>query len=284
MRKTEVVDRRPLAFGGLCNSRCPCTFTLFKDYSLKVCVAQIAPVKGNVHFNIERHKKLIDLAVSIEADLVIFPELSITGYEPLLAKELATEKDDSRFDVFQQISDGKKITIGIGMPLKSQEGISIGMIIFQPQQPRQVYLKEYIHSDEEPFFVCGKNSSNILPAMQEKIALAICYEISIPQHTATAVENGATIYIASVAKSVTGAANAIETLSATAKNYSMTVLMSNCIGYCDNFESGGRTSIWNSDGILVAQLDDKTEGVLTIDTKTQIVGKKYIESTVSTTL
>ncbi len=85
---------------------------------MKICVAQTKPVKGDIQRNIENHKKLIDMAASHGADIIIFPELSLTGYEPTLAKELATTQDDSRFDDFQQISDRRQITIGIGVPTK----------------------------------------------------------------------------------------------------------------------------------------------------------------------
>ena len=94
---------------------------------MKICVAQTRPVKGAVQSNIERHKKLIDLAFSDGAEMVIFPELSITGYEPELAKELATTENDSRFDDFQKISNAKQITIGIGVPTKNDAGISISI-------------------------------------------------------------------------------------------------------------------------------------------------------------
>ncbi len=53
---------------------------------MKICVAQTRPVKGDIQGNIENHIKLIDLAVLNGADTIIFPELSITGYEPELAK------------------------------------------------------------------------------------------------------------------------------------------------------------------------------------------------------
>ena len=52
---------------------------------MKICAAQTRPVKGNIQQNIENHKKLINLAVVNGADIIIFPELSITGYEPELA-------------------------------------------------------------------------------------------------------------------------------------------------------------------------------------------------------
>src|ERR1700730_7808153 len=99
---------------------------------MKICVAQTRPIKGDIQSNIIKHKKIIELAVADGAETVIFPELSLTGYEPVLAKKLATDPDDSRFDVFQKISDSSQITIGLGVPTKNNSGIHISMVLFQP--------------------------------------------------------------------------------------------------------------------------------------------------------
>src|SRR5258706_9745328 len=103
---------------------------------MKICVAQTRPVKGDIGKNIDKHKRLMDLAAFYTPSIIIFPELSLTGYEPTLAKELATPPDDRRFDDFQKISDTSHITIGVGMPIKNNAGTNIGMILFQPGQAR----------------------------------------------------------------------------------------------------------------------------------------------------
>lgn len=235
---------------------------------MKICVAQIRPIKGDIQSNINHHKNLIDLAVSNGADIVIFPELSLTGYEPKLAKELATNQDDHRFDDFQKISDTERITIGVGVPTKNNLGICISMILFQPHKARQTYSKKYLHPDEEEFFIGGQNVSGLM-GDKTNIALAICYELSVPEHSETAFKSGAEIYIASVAKFVNGVDKAIKRLSDIANKYSMTVLMSNCIGQADGYECAGRTSIWNDKGLLVGQLNGTNEGILIFDTDTQ---------------
>lgn len=242
---------------------------------MKICIAQTRPVKGDIQSNIANHKKLIHLAISHGAGKVIFPELSLTGYEPHLAKELATDKEDSRFDDFQKISNTRNIMIGVGVPLKNNKGVCIGMVLFRPQKERQVYLKKYLHPDEEEFFIEGQNSTGPVDD-KTNIALAICYELSVPEHSDNAFKNGAEIYIASVAKSDVGIEKAGKALSAIASKYSMMVLMSNCVGRCDDFESGGKTSIWNNKGLLLGQLNDTTEGILIIDTDTQELIEKTI--------
>lgn len=240
---------------------------------MRICVAQIKAIKGDIQTNIGNHKKLIHLAVSNGADTIIFPELSITGYEPELAKELATNPNDSRFDDFQRFSDTRQITIGVGVPTKSDTGVCISMILFHPHQARQTYSKKYLHPDEEPFFASGQSSISLL-GNGINVAFAICYELSVPEHAENASTNGSHVYIASVAKSASGVEKAIERLSEIASKYSMAVLMSNCVGYCDNFESAGQSSVWNDEGLLLGQLNDTDEGILIFDTDTKELVKR----------
>lgn len=101
---------------------------------MKICVTQTRPVKGDIQRNIGHHRNLIDLAVSHGANTVFFPELSLTGYEPELAKDLATHQDDSQFDDFQKISNTRQITIGVGVPTRNKAGMCTSMVLFQPHK------------------------------------------------------------------------------------------------------------------------------------------------------
>lgn len=235
---------------------------------MRICVAQTRPVKGDVLQNIEGHKRFIAQSIAQGADLIIFPELSITGYEPELAEALATTKDDSRFDAFQKIADAQQITIGVGMPLKNATGIAISMVLFQPHKERSVYAKKYIHADEEPYFISGQDSPGLL-GENSNIALAICYELSVPEHAENAFKSGATIYIASAVKTPPQVVRTVERLSAIAVQYSMTVFLSNCVGLSEGNICGGKSSVWNSKGELLGQLDNTQEGILVFDTDTR---------------
>lgn len=242
---------------------------------MKICVAQTKPVPGDISSNIENHKNLIQLAVDNGADMIIFPELSLTGYEPAFAKDLATTQDDSRLDDFQEISNASKITIGVGLPTKNDAGICISMVIFQPHKERQTNSKKYIHADEEPFFISGENNP-ILKVNEKNIAMAICYELSVPEHAENASKSCAEIYIASVAKTASGVGKAHKRLSEIAGEYSMTVLMANCIGPSGDGDCAGKSGIWNNKGVCIVQLYEQGEGILMIDTDTQQIVIKSI--------
>lgn len=231
---------------------------------MKIALAQIKPIKGQLDQNIILHQRCIEKASVQGADLIVFPELSLTAYEPRLAQELALDFQDQRLDIFQGQSDKHQITIGLGIPMKAPNGIHISQIFFKPNQPRQAYSKQYLHSDEQPYFIPGTKSL-LLTIKNQKIAPAICYESLLEAHIAQANKMGATIYIASVAKPEEGISKAFQHFPLMAKKYKMPILMVNSIGYCDNFESAGHTTVWDQSGTLVEQLDHTSEGILVFD-------------------
>jgi predicted amidohydrolase/GNAT superfamily N-acetyltransferase len=242
---------------------------------MNICIAQTKSEKGDIQANIEHHLELISRAIKLRSDLIIFPELSITNYEPDLAKSLATDVDNSMFDPFQELSDTNEVTIGVGMPTLATEGIRISMLIFQPNQKRVVYSKQMLHTDELPYFVCGNNQL-MLNIKGKNIAFGICYETLQREHFLHAKNLGATIYIASVAKPKGGIENAYHYFPQIAKEFNTTILLSNCVGYCDNFMSVGQSAVWNENGELVDQLDDKNDGILVYNCETGLTEKEQL--------
>lgn len=242
---------------------------------MNIGIAQIQSRKGDIPANIEKHIKFIEHASLLQADFIFFPELSLTGYEPELSKKLAVNKNDERFDVLQQYSDQKMISFGVGVPTINESGIYISMIIFQPKQPRVLYSKQQLHEDELTYFENG-NEQVLITIKNQKIAPAICYESLQMDHANEAARMGAQIYIASVAKSQNGINKAFAHYPNVAKKYNVPVLMSNCIGVCDNFISSGFSAVWNQKGELVLQFDNHEEGLIIFDTETENVKKKII--------
>lgn len=242
---------------------------------MKIAIAQTRPIKGDIEQNIKNHLKIIQLATKNAADLIIFPELSITGYEPSLAKALTTTINDSRFDKFQAKSDLNNIIICAGFPEKSLDGILISLAIFQPNSPRQTYAKQHLHADEIAYFINGTNQVYI-NFENHKIAPAICYESLLAEHSEIAAENGANIYLASVAKSINGIEKAFNHYPMIAKKHQMVVLMANCIGENDDFIASGNSGVWNRNGDLLEKLGNNEEGLLIFDTNRNVISNKIM--------
>lgn len=233
---------------------------------MNICIAQTKPFKGDFEQNFRVHKRCIEVAVEQQAAIIIFPELSLTGYEPDLAGELATTQADERLDAFQEMSDQGSIIIGVGMPTRKEGKLAISMIIFQPNQERITYSKQFLFPTELEIFSPGTNSVFLNLDNGLVVAPAICYELSNPEHAAKASSNNASIYIASVLNSVGGVDADMQKLSSIAKQYGMTVFMANYIGESGGYVCAGKSSIWNKEGLLIAQMDNRTEGLLSYNT------------------
>lgn len=220
-----------------------------------------------------KHTKIHYPCFDIKCRSYFFPELSLTGYEPELALELATNQYDTRLDIFQETSDKNNIIIGLGLPTSTESQIRISMVIFEANKPRQTYSKQQLHSDEFPYFENGVGQV-IIETNDKNIAPAICYESLQPTHSENAFNLGADVYLASVAKPANGVEKAYNYYPKLAKQYRMPVLMTNCVGFCDNFLSAGKSAVWTKDGELVGQIDDKMEGILLFDTESEEIIEK----------
>ena len=205
------------------------------------------------------------------ANLIFFPELSLTGYEPTLAKELATTQENKRLNIFQEISNANQIIICIGIPTQHQgNDICISMIIFQPHTSKQTYSKQILHPDEYPYFVTWRTSGFYFIQRAIKLPLQFVLNHSKLEHSSQCgFANGANIYLASVAKSAKGVEKANLHYPKIAKNLNLIVLMANSVGPADDFVCTGNSAVWNNEGTLLAQLGNTNEGIIIFDAETQ---------------
>lgn len=232
---------------------------------MHLALAQIRPFAGDVPSNLHKHELFINSAIKSGVHAIFFSELSLTGYEPALAADLAMTPDDERLTIFQQLSERHQLLIGIGLPLQSPTRLPyISLLLFQPYQPPILYTKQYLHPDEEAYFTPG-HTPLVLDWHGTRISPAICFESLLPEHGHHAYQLGAQIYIACTAKSKLGLDRALNYYPMLARKYHMPVLLSNCIGPCDNFVSGGNTGVCNRQGEWIGMLDDIQEGLLIYD-------------------
>lgn len=232
---------------------------------MKLCAVQLASLKGDLQGNLERHFVCIEQAVALGAELVVFPELSLTGYEPTLARQVALPLSSSRLDPLQALCDRHGITVAVGLPLPTPDGVQIGMPIFSPGAPRQAYAKQRLHSDELPYFTTG-DQPLLLDVAGHRVAPAICYESMFIDHAAEAHAQGAQVYLVSVAKTAKGIREGHEHYPGVARQLGLGVLMANCVGPADTFIGAGGSAAWDSQGRLLASLDDRCEGLIVLDT------------------
>ncbi|MBN1407485.1 MAG: carbon-nitrogen hydrolase family protein [Calditrichaceae bacterium] len=226
---------------------------------------QTKPKQGDIESNLIDHYKMIDLASKNNVDLIVFPEMSITGYEREKARNLAFTKTDSRLDKLRQLSVDKKMILIVGAPVLINDKLYIGAFVLKPDHSISIYTKQHLHSGEEKFFDSSFDNNPLINLKNEKISIAICADIVNPKHADNANKNGSTLYIASIFFTPNGIADAHKTLSDYSKQYSMNVLMANYCGQSWGLDSGGQSAFWDNNGNLIANLDKTDSGLLIVE-------------------
>ena len=227
-----------------------------------LAAAQTKPSRGNIDANLSDHYRLIELAVENEAQLIAFPELSITGYEREDAQKLAFKKDDSRLDHLQQLAVENNIIIVAGAPIKVESQLFIGEFVISPDNSVAVYTKQFLHEGEDEFFQSSFDYNPMITIANQKISFAICADIDNPLHPENACKRATDIYIASIFFTPNGIPNAYRDLQSYAEKHKMNVLMSNFSGESWGYPSAGQSAFWNKKGELAGQMNDSDSGIL----------------------
>jgi predicted amidohydrolase len=227
--------------------------------------AQTKPKRGAIQENLMDHYRLIEIASNNGANLIVFPEMSISGYEREMAGSLYFSLQDRRLDKLKKLSNEKKIIIIAGAPILINAELFIGDFIIQPDQQEMIYTKQFLHPGEEEYFTSTFDYNPMIKLGDERISLAICADIDHPLHAENASKVDSTIYIPSIFFSPKGIPSAHETLSHYAKKHVMHVLMSNFSGESWGQASGGRSAFWNKHGELIAEMNDSYSGLLIVE-------------------
>jgi len=233
---------------------------------MKIAVAQLKTQAGDIAANLAKHLELVSLAASQQADLIAFPELSLTGYEPGMASDFAVDHAQSQvqFAELKQASESHQIKICAGMPTRGKHKPRISTLVFSPKQTLQIYSKQILHADEYPFFEAG-NQAGIITCKDKRIGLAICYEAMQKKHLQQSLALNIDIYLALVAKHEEGISEAHAYFSQVSKEHQVAIALSNNTGKCDNFVGYGRSAVWNANGELVQHLDAHQSGIAVLE-------------------
>ena len=145
---------------------------------LRVGLAQIAPGLGRVADNIAAHEQLIDQARSAAVDLLVFPELGLTGYllQDLNA-EVAMAADDPRLLALAQRAGPMSTVVGF-VERAPDEQLLIAAALMEDGAIRHVYRKSYLPNyglfDEQRFFGAGNRLRAVDSRIGVRVGLCIC--------------------------------------------------------------------------------------------------------------
>ncbi|MGE8149766.1 carbon-nitrogen hydrolase family protein [Pseudomonas vancouverensis] len=221
---------------------------------LIIAAAQSTAIAGDLAGNIARHQHFMKSAAEQGVELLVFPELSLTGYERELAGELAVSPHDSVLQPLRDVARETGVTAVVGMPIRRSDDapVLIGALVLAADGSLAVYSKRHLHPGEEVAFAPG-NGGDPLIIGSDTVALAVCADFSHASHAAAAATSGANVYAAGVLITPNGYAADTALLQGYAVEHGMVVLMANHGGVTGGWASAGGSAIWAPDGSLIAQ-------------------------------
>jgi predicted amidohydrolase len=146
--------------------------------SLRIGLAQIAPRLGVVADNVERHLALIEQARTDGVDLLVFPELGLTGYQLQdLNAEVALRRDDPALGRLAAATAGLSAVVGF-VEESDEHQLYISAGLLEDGELRHVYRKSYLPNyglfDEQRFFARGTQLRAVDSRLGVRLGLCIC--------------------------------------------------------------------------------------------------------------
>lgn len=241
-----------------------------------IAVAQTCPVAGMLNVNIDEHIHLAQIAAKEGAKIVVFPELSLIGYELAMADPLAFSETDARLSPLLDEAVALGITLIVGAPVRIGSSLHLGAFILSPERTTSLYTKHRLGTfpqaagcDSYDGSVPPPEASVFQPGDRNPLldfnghvsAVAVCADIGDPTHAERAAHRGADCYLASMFVIPSDFSGEVPKLSRYAHQHRMMTAMANFGSSTGGLRSAGCSSIWSEKGELLVRLEAEGSGV-----------------------
>jgi predicted amidohydrolase len=221
---------------------------------LIIAVAQPPCQPCDVAANAATHAALVR---SAGARVVVFPELSLTGYE-FDAPAIAVE-DRRLVPLLEACVETGTVALA-GAPVGGEEGtVHIAMLAIDATGVRVAYRKMWLGGTEPDRFAPGLEPA-VLEVDGWQLGLAICKDTGVAQHAADTAVLGIDAYVAGVLESAEDAAIVEERAQRVAADHRVWVAIASFAGSTGGGydRAAGGSGIWSADGLVVAQAGPET--------------------------
>lgn len=216
--------------------------------SLTIAAVQPATVPYDVAANAVAHAALVRAA---GARVVVFPEMSLTGYE---FDAPVVPPDDPRLaPIVAACAETGALALA-GAPVAGADGtVHIGLLAIDGQGSRVAYRKVWLGTVEAERFAPG-DGPVALDVDGWRLGLAICRDTGIAQHAADTAALGIDAYVAGVLEFARDAAIPGERARRVAAEHGIWVAMASFAGSTGGGydPAAGGSAIWSPSGEVVA--------------------------------
>jgi predicted amidohydrolase len=228
--------------------------TFPKAERLTVAAAQTLVCPGDVQANVRQHLQFVEAAAAEGVQLLVFPELSLLGYEPDALSGHVLAPDAPQLVPLRDAAarHGMVLVVGAAVPADAGQDLpGIGALVLHPDGRTEVYRKHFLHAGEAQFASAGAAPAHVLNVASQPVGLAVCADITHAAHALAARSAGAAIYACSMVLSANGYPAESAMLQGYARTHGMAVLMANFGAATGGFECVGRSALWAAGGEMV---------------------------------
>ena len=237
---------------------------------IRLALAQMNSVVGDIDGNAERIRNRIEEARSQGADLILFPELALTGYPPedlLLRPSFLRAAEQALAGIAKETRD---ITALVGTPLYDRD-LANACAVLSHGQLVAVYRKRFLPNygvfDEDRYFAPGRDLV-LLRAGETLIGPTVCEDIWQPGPPATDLALAGAQLIANISSSPfhVGKDREREAMLATrARDNSCFIAFVNMVGGQDELVFDGHSLVLDDEGNVIARAPGFEEALLVVD-------------------
>ncbi len=243
---------------------------------MRVSLAQINTFLGNLKENIKIHKNYIEKAIENKSNLVIFPELSLSGYYLLDGTIEVALKKEKVLEIFNE--ESKKIDISLGFPEIGEDNITYISQIYLSNEKilnvhRKIYPPNHGMFEDLKFFGKGKKVK-AFDTNFGKFGTLICRDFFHPSLPLLYYFQNINLLILVSAIPVRGAyrENSLgiyesteKLLSIYSQRFHFFIVFVNRVGFEEGISFMGGSMAFNSEGKKILSLPLIEEGFATVD-------------------
>ena len=244
---------------------------------IKIALVQCNARLGDVDFNLAEHERSIALARRGGAELIVFPELSLTGYLLQdMVPDVALATDDPCWRKLATAAGDAELFVG-AIEESSAHAQYISAFHLDADGVRDVHRKAYLASYglfDEARYVGEGHRIRALDSKFGRIGLCICEDAWHPSLLTTLLLDGAELVIVQTASPVRelrdnalpqNAQTWIDTLRTYARLFGVYIAFCNRVGSEDGLVFWGGSVVLGPDGATVAEAPLYDEAIVHAD-------------------
>jgi predicted amidohydrolase len=254
---------------------------------MRITLAQIDSRPGELETNIARAEQVIAHAVAEGTDLVVFPELSLSGYSiGELKEDISISPDDERMAKLAKEAKGAGVLLGF--PEAQAHGLHIynsaayyenGLLV---HVHRKLFLPNYAIFEERKHFLPGQ-SSRAFPILggRHRAATLVCNDAWQPQLAYVATQDGAIVLLVPACSAQSVFPEKYDSRSYWrgitrfyGRMFQLYVVFVNRVGTEGSLRFWGGSHVVDPWGKVIAVADQGKEHLLTVDVDLSLVRRR----------